>query len=348
MTVISFHPEDLLDREMRGTILPEEQERLDRHLASCGVCRFERQVRADFEEELAQPDALPDLALFVRGALQNPAEVGLERRTQNVVRSTARMWSTRRRTVMLLAAALTLGSGLAAANTEMVKLAWQTTRIRLASPSGPLGWLATKPRAATTLEVHAASQPAASPNASPAAVMVPAEELSRDAPLGVPQLEAKPHLSARAPHRSVEQAVPTAAREPIVVSATPPLLETPASFFERANAARRKGNSAEAATVYRDLESRFPRSAEARLSVALLARLQLDRGEAQPALAGFTSYLAQGDRSLREESMAGRAMALGRLGRSAEASQAWRDLLQAYPTSGYATVAKKHFEQEPR
>jgi TolA-binding protein len=122
--------------------------------------------------------------------------------------------------------------------------------------------------------------------------------------------------------------------------------ETASSVFERANAARRHGDVGAAAAAYRDLQSRFPSSSEARLSIALLARMQLDRGDAAGALSGFETYLRTGDGALREEAMAGRALALQRMGRIDEARQAWGDLLRAYPRSSYARFAEK-LRQDP-
>jgi hypothetical protein len=74
--------------------------------------------------------------------------------------------------------------------------------------------------------------------------------------------------------------------------------------------------------------------------------MQLDLGETAAAASGFASYLATGDRALREEAMAGRAIALGRLGRTSDESAAWRELLRAYPGSSYAKVARTRLGQD--
>ena len=68
--------------------------------------------------------------------------------------------------------------------------------------------------------------------------------------------------------------------------------ETPSGLFERANAARRQGAPLEASALYRDLQSRFPASSEAKFSLAIMARMQLDRRETAAALAGFNAYYA--------------------------------------------------------
>jgi hypothetical protein len=118
------------------------------------------------------------------------------------------------------------------------------------------------------------------------------------------------------------------------------------TLFDDANAARHRGNTVEAAGLYRDLQARFPESQEARLSIAVVARMQLDLGETTAAASEFEAYLATGDGALREEAMAGRAIALGRLGRTAAEIEVWRDLLRAYPLSGYAGVARKRMGQD--
>jgi tetratricopeptide (TPR) repeat protein len=112
-----------------------------------------------------------------------------------------------------------------------------------------------------------------------------------------------------------------------------------ASLFERAGAARREGRWLEASGLYRELSARFARSAEARLSLVLVARMQLDRGEPRAALEGFQAYLATSDAALREEALAGRGLAYRRLGNTAEESASVRALLKEYPDSPYGRRA---------
>jgi hypothetical protein len=65
--------------------------------------------------------------------------------------------------------------------------------------------------------------------------------------------------------------------------------------------------------------------------------LHLDQGDAHEALQGFNAYLEGGGSELREEAMAGKALAFGRQGRSEEEAAAWSALRDAYPKSAYAT-----------
>jgi TolA-binding protein len=158
---------------------------------------------------------------------------------------------------------------------------------------------------------------------------------------------AKPPLEAAA---SVAAPVPT--QEPVSandVIESPRELPKPAlseassaaELFSRANQARRDGKVKEAARLYRSLQERFAGSSEELVSRVTLGRLLLDRlGDSRGALVQFNSYLASpGGGALREEAMVGRALALGRIGRTTEERAAWRALLDTWPKSTQAKRA---------
>jgi TolA-binding protein len=65
VSVVDLHPENLLDREIRGELDPAERERLEAHLAQCATCRFERQLRAGFALELSRDSVPPEIAGLV-------------------------------------------------------------------------------------------------------------------------------------------------------------------------------------------------------------------------------------------------------------------------------------------
>jgi TolA-binding protein len=131
---------------------------------------------------------------------------------------------------------------------------------------------------------------------------------------------------------------PSESGEPEVARPAAPAAVEPASaseLFSRANQARRDGKVTEAVRLYRALQERFSGSSEELVSRVTLGRLLLDRlGDSRGALVQFNSYLASpGGGVLREEAMVGRALSLGRMGRSAEERAAWQALLDNFPKS---------------
>ena len=74
--------------------------------------------------------------------------------------------------------------------------------------------------------------------------------------------------------------------------------------------------------------------------------LELDRGQPAAALENLDAYLATGDSTLREQAMEGRALALGRLGRTMEEEHAWRDVLRDYPGSAYVGTAHERIRHD--
>jgi TolA-binding protein len=113
-----------------------------------------------------------------------------------------------------------------------------------------------------------------------------------------------------------------------------------AGLFTQASRARARGDHAEAIRGYRDLIGRYPTAPESRLARATLGRMLLDDGDPAGALAELDAYLREGDSTLREEAMASRAVALGRLGRPADEAAAWSALLDRYPESIHGARAR--------
>jgi TolA-binding protein len=126
---------------------------------------------------------------------------------------------------------------------------------------------------------------------------------------------------------------------PVSLSAAPPV-ETPASLFDAGNKARNEGDYGRAITLHRRLETTFPQSREAHTSYATLGRLLLDRGDAAGALAAFDAYRAKGPGPLDEVVLVGRATALERLGRDADARVTWTELLREFPDTPYREHAE--------
>jgi hypothetical protein len=306
VTVANLHPEDLLEKDSSGQLSEAERVRLQAHLAQCATCRFERQVRADFAEELRAED-IPEVAVGL-SALQRKvaAPVGYERRA----------WKPRARTAWLLAAA-TLLVGSVAAATGVTRRMWSPPVVEPPSAVLPALTETTKAKA-----VRAAPHVVTPTEAAPVA-----EE--RSAPV-----VASPPAVTVAP-------LPPPRPEVVAVRPAPP--RAPESCTELLDAegdARRQGDYERVLGLHRQLISRCPGSREAQVSRATVGRLLLDRGNPADALTSFDAYLGSGSGSLEQEAMVGRATALERLGRRDEATRAWGDLLSAFPDSPYAAHAR--------
>ncbi|HXI60590.1 MAG TPA: hypothetical protein VNO55_31230, partial [Polyangia bacterium] len=115
-----------------------------------------------------------------------------------------------------------------------------------------------------------------------------------------------------------------------------------ADEFRKAGQLRRAGAAAEAAMSYQTLRGICPGSSEELAARVLAGRIYLDRLSSPVlALSAFDSYLAAAPHgALQEDAVIGRALALGRLHRSAEETAAWQDLLAAFPDSLYADQAR--------
>jgi hypothetical protein len=275
MTRIDLHPEDLLNRAMRGSATPTDLTQLERHLAECAVCRVERSLllRAAF-------DAAP---LRNEKQLLARLERGVGARLGSPMARRARRKSALVAAVLVAvcvagaAAAATLAIGRRVRGVETLE------RGRAGAAAPVLSTVRHfDPRPAGVSADHALSSgppPSDAPPSEPTArELLPGEGL-RDS--GRPAAPAG--------------AVPSSASE----------------LFSRANQARRDGKVSEAVRLYRALQDRCAGSGEELVSRVSLGRLLLDRlGDSRGALVQFNSYLASpAGGALREEAMVGRALA---------------------------------------
>jgi TolA-binding protein len=335
MSLVQLHPEELLDRAALGTLTALEQATLDRHLATCAVCRFERDVRADFAAELDAP--LPmhggELLAGVLDRVVPPAVPDVP--TPPAVEAPVAARGRRRAIPLwiLAAASLTVASAAIASG--------RTTVLAFFAPAAPPTSVVAPPEHPVNVGIHPHfSAGATAPEAPATATEAPATPPSANIATG----------PVREPFRyapSTAAAAPPTLPHPIDVpdDRTPaPSVETPgvsaSAAFADANAARRRGDHHAAADLYTELLRGHPTSAEATAARAMLGRMYLDDGDAGRALSAFDGYLATGAGSLREEAMVGRARALERLGRSAEEHAAWAALLERFPQTIHAERAR--------
>jgi hypothetical protein len=134
VSIAELHPEHLLEKEARGELEPVERERLDAHLAQCATCRFERQVRADFAEDLAgEGDRISGLIRLAEEAAKRAPEKTVEPEAQKpaLVRQ-------RRRPVGLwFFAAAALLVVVSAAASEAGRRVWVPIFIHDSAPASP-------------------------------------------------------------------------------------------------------------------------------------------------------------------------------------------------------------------
>jgi hypothetical protein len=312
VTVVDLHPDELIDKDARGQLDETERVRLDAHLARCATCRFERQLRVDFADDLSAE--APPIRFDHLVALEAAREGA--RRESGVPASRRRFAWRRTRTTWLLAAAALLVGSVAAATGLSIRprpLASQSTTAALSDTGVPKR---------AKLAPHPAPPEVSNVNLHGSVASLTPEEV---APPANPPALTVDRAETRAP----------------AMAAAPLLPEPgPVDLLDAESGARRRGDYGRVLELHRKLEARFPRSRETQVSRATVGRLMLDRGDPGSALGSFDGYLQSGSGDLGEEAMVGRATALERLGRADEASRAWGALLAAFPETPYAAHAR--------
>jgi hypothetical protein len=226
----------------------------------------------------------------------------------------------------LLAAALILVSVAAVAATRStLKISWRSSQLTLPDPSAPEA----SPRGHPRPGVAPREQPIA--ERADEAVADPVVSTAPDGPSGEPSPADPARADPRVPPARTAGSAATGERVP-----------TARDLFASATAARHEDNGSRASALYRELQGRYPTSAEALVSRVSFGRVLLDRlDDPAGALAQFDGYLAQtAHTSLAEEALSGRASALSRLGRPEAERETWRTLLARYPLSVYADRAR--------
>jgi hypothetical protein len=110
-------------------------------------------------------------------------------------------------------------------------------------------------------------------------------------------------------------------------------------LFERAEAARRRGQHEQAATLYRRIAA-SDRGAAGGTALISLGQLSLGPlGQPDQARRAFSSYLASGRRSLRQEALVGLLRSQRALGQTSAARATARRYVDEYPSGRYRAVA---------
>jgi TolA-binding protein len=114
----------------------------------------------------------------------------------------------------------------------------------------------------------------------------------------------------------------------------------------RARALRLQREWRAAAKVYEELIRRYPNTDEATASLVTLGDIRLSRlGNPTAALSHYNAYLGSGRATLRPEVLIGKAKALGRLGRAAEARTTLETFLSHFPNALQAERVKVRLEE---
>jgi len=315
MNPIALCPDDLLARARRGQASGADRQKLGEHLRGCAICRLAFRFAVELDED-AVAIAGDDL-MIRRLAERSVARVraGAPRPGRHEVPvGSRRGWLDRapwRRRALPAAAFLVFAAGAAAA------AAWL-------SSSAP-------PRSSPPDQnVH--QMPGVTSSGGPA--------LPRVAP---PPRIAPPTTTPTPPTPPTPTTVPSHESTP-----APAHAESAGLWLRRARQARAHGDRARAVTLYRALQQRFPRSAEAVVSHVSLGTLLLEVPDgARPARVEFDTYLSLTARgaadggTLKEEALAGRAQAQAALGDRAGEAETWRRLIEAFPDSLHAPLARQ-------
>lgn len=356
MSLHELHPEELIDKAERGALDASERKQLDRHLASCAVCRFEVSARDDFrvqdqlDERMFSDDAID---LIVGASLRGADAHRAKQANLEVISTRPRAMGSGRRWAVLLAVAALLVSAQATAR-------WLGIR--------PASWLSPPTMTAVTTNGAPAEDASKTSASSPtslkgqpsATISIPAapEIAPTDSATSVtvaPGLT--PSNSNLTPVRSnsiapsntmttIAHPTPSATTSTAIATHSDP---SASALFATANSDREQGKHVVATREYRELLEDYPNAPEADLSRATLGRMLLDDGDAMAALPLFDAYLQRNETgtaaALREETMVNRATALERLHRAGEEADAWQALLGAYPQSLHAERARDRLKE---
>ncbi len=324
----------LLQRVRRGIATEQEKLALDAHLTYCESCSLISDIAEDFEEQgAAQTGDLEFVARIADRAVGRTvpggAGMGLVNFDSGELGARTQMRVHRGRFARLALAALVLSGAAAAA----------ITANRLMDRSDPLPSPA--PAESGSDQITSGARPSVPIERSVAA---PEDQASAHGSRDNPETEL-PSLKEENP--SAKEADGESKIERSTQGNPSSVMRTPsaATLYKRANEARRAGDTAAAVRAYRRLQNTHGGAAEARLSRVSLGGIYLQSGNPDGALAQFESYLSSGDPRLAAEALFGKGQALRALGRRAEETQTWKQLLRRYPNSAYSSLARDRVQE---
>jgi tetratricopeptide (TPR) repeat protein len=306
------HPEEALDLAIAGKLPDADRPALEQHLAVCRACKGHLALLSATRQLCAaQPWDERSNRQAIEHALSRYAKPRWPRLPFSAGRS---RW-------LLVTAGMILAAG------GMASAAWWYRQ----APVSEEGLRAQRERPAAAAPAHARLNPALAALAPASLEAVPSPP---------PGLESAGLESAALDSTANEGGHASSAR-------TARVLPSASALFEQASALRARNRLDDSMAAFRKLQQLFPQSRECRLSYALVGRMLLDRGHPAQALAQFDRHLVQGGEAA-EEALAGRATALGQLGRVSAERESWQRLLNSYPSSVYAGQAKNRLMQMRR
>jgi hypothetical protein len=359
--------DDLLIKRRRGTLSEVEARRLSAALRATREYELALLAGDVFEREGA---AAPDDAQRLRALVANT-----ERRFSSLPRAelspgASRQWSSLGRVsawlspraflarlsprgLRALAVAPVFVAAIAAASIEGYR-AFEALRDAGTTPAPPTASAISPARRSAPARLPA---PPALPEPPPAVSVPP----SPSPPASIPSSDPAPARTrlldptraqrqqpspASSPRDATRASLPpsTAALQPADAPALASDADTAQTLFRRANRLRHTDWLA-AAAIYSELIRRHPASLEAGIAELALGKWSLAQGRSGDALDWFRAHQRRPQSALGAEALWGEARALESLGSHVAARVPWRALMDRYPDSPYAAVARERLER---
>jgi len=318
---------DLLVRFRRGALSDDEDAELRQTLATSVEARLLLAAGQGFDAEAAVEAGDDELIRRVaRRAERAPSRRQPPKRVRYFVQGA-------------LAGALLTGLAIAGGHLLVEHWGQQRAVTAPAPPASlrpPVRKLGLAPRADTTAATPVApeTEPPLPPNAADTA------DQPRDArPVQRPR-EATPNPNSAS--------VSTGSAQPATADfADPPTskLKTAPELFGAANRARVRGDVNAAIALYRELETKYPATAETTAAHLSLGVLYLQQHQAAAALAELRQRRAAGSGVSDAEALWSEALALRELGRTSEERAALERLVASFPASAYMAAARKRLAE---